>query len=88
VTAGLETEGAWRMTLSTPPGLSHGDPRQHHAPCDVLEYQSRVNQIVRLSLQLDVGHITRPDVKFEAWIRKAFAEAKQILRIDIDGDHA
>jgi len=47
-----------------------------------------MDQIVRLSLQLDVDYITRPDIKFEGRIRKAFAETKQILRIDIDHDNA
>jgi hypothetical protein len=54
----------------------------------IIAYQSRVDQIVRLSLQLDVGHITMPNLKLERWIRKALAETKEILRIDIDDDHA
>ena len=61
---------------------------EQHGPFDVLEYQSGVDQIVRLSLQHDVDHITMPDIKFEGRSRKAFAESKEILRIDVDDDNA
>jgi hypothetical protein len=47
-----------------------------------------VYQSIRLRLQFNVDHIAGSDVKFDAGIREAFAETKQIRGIDIHDDCA
>jgi hypothetical protein len=63
VTAGLEAEGAWRMTLSTPPRLSAMATRGTARAMRRIEYQSCVDQIVP-SLSSTSPH-PGPDVEFE-----------------------
>ena len=81
------TRRGWQLQYDTEntTGLQRGGHAwKQQGPLEILQDESRVNQIEGLTLEHDVGQIGAPDVKFKTRIRKPFAEPKQIRWIQVD----